>query len=72
MQVSLDELVGRTEPTSEVAIRNHGLHQLVQEVDALPDEDQRALITVMDSLVKKSQFAKVMRQRPTRARSAIR
>jgi len=44
----------------------------VQEVDALLDEDQRALMTIMDSLVKKSQFAKVMRQRPTRARSAIR
>jgi len=67
LQVTLDELVGRKETTSEVAIRNHELHQLVQEVDALPDEDQRALMTVMDGLVKKTQLAKMMRQRPARS-----
>jgi transcriptional regulator with XRE-family HTH domain len=70
LQVSLDELVGRTPQTSEVAIRNHELHQLVQEVDALPDEDQRALMTVMDGLVKKTQLAKMMRQRPPARRRA--
>lgn len=67
LQVSLDELVGRTPQTSEVAIRNPDLHHLVQEVDALPDEDQRALMTVMDGLVKKTQLAKMMRQRPMRS-----
>jgi transcriptional regulator with XRE-family HTH domain len=70
LQVTLDELVGRKETTSEVAIRNHELHQLVQEVDALPDEDQRALMTVMDGLVKKTQLAKMMRQRPPARRRA--
>ncbi len=72
LKVSLDELVGRTEPSAEVAIRNHELHQLVQAVDALPDDNQRALVTVMDGLVKKSQLAKVMRQRPGRSRAAVR
>lgn len=72
LQVSLDELVGRTEPTSEVTLRNPDLHQLVQEVDALPDEDQRALMTVMDGLVKKTQLAKLMRQRSPGRRAAIR
>ena len=65
LKVSLDELVGRSEPTTEVAIRNHALHELVQEVDALPDEDQRALMRFLDGLVKKSQLDKVMRQRPS-------
>jgi hypothetical protein len=43
----------------------------VQEVDTLPDEDQHALMTVMDGLVKKSQLAKMMQQhpRPRRARA---
>lgn len=73
LQVSLDELVGRSNTTSEVAIRNADLHQLVQEVDVLPDDDQRALITVMDGLVKKAQLNKLMQQRlggTTRLRSA--
>jgi transcriptional regulator with XRE-family HTH domain len=63
LQVSLDELVGRKDASSQVAIRNHELHQLVQQVDALPDEDQQALITVMDGLVKKTQFAQVLHSR---------
>jgi transcriptional regulator with XRE-family HTH domain len=69
LRVSLDELVGRTNTTSEVAIRNADLHQLVQEVDVLPDDDQRALITVMDGLVKKAQFNKLMQQRIGASRS---
>lgn len=73
LQVSLDELVGRSNTTSEVAIRNADLHQLVQVVDVLPDDDQRALITVMDGLVKKAQLNKLMQQRvggTTRLRSS--
>lgn len=73
LQVSLDELAGRRSTTSEVAIRNADLHQLVQEVDVLPDDDQRALITVMDGLVKNAQLNKLMQQRvggTTRLRSS--
>lgn len=66
LQVSLDELVGRKEASEHVGIRNHELHQLVQQVDGLPDEDQQALITVMDGLVKKTQLAKVLHPHTSR------
>lgn len=62
LQVSLDELVGRTKTSSEVKIRNHELHSLCQQVDNLADEDQQALIRVMDGLVKKAQMSKLMGQ----------
>lgn len=60
LQVSLDELAGRTEPSAELKIRNYELRQLCQQCDELPDEDQQALILLMDSLVKKSNMTKVM------------
>jgi len=47
LQVSLDELVGRSEATSEPAIKNTELHQLVQEVDQLPDREQQAVIVML-------------------------
>ncbi len=60
LQVSLDELAGRTAPSTDVKIRNYELHRLYQECDNLPDEDQQALIVMMDSLVKKANMTKVM------------
>jgi transcriptional regulator with XRE-family HTH domain len=60
LQVTLDELVGRKEPSAEVKIRNHELQQLYQLADQLPDADQQALIQVMDGLVKKAQLQKLM------------
>jgi transcriptional regulator with XRE-family HTH domain len=60
LQVTLDELVGRKEPSVEVKIRNHELQQLCQLADELPDADQQALIQVMDGLVKKTQLNKMM------------
>lgn len=60
LQVSLDELVGRKEPSQEIAIRNDELHRLCLRVDELPDEAQRALVVVMDGLVKKTQITKMM------------
>lgn len=73
LQVSLDELVGRKDASPQVSIRNHALHQLVQQVDALTDQDQQALITVMDGLVKKNQLAQVLNPQATRRpRSATR
>lgn len=59
LQVSLDELAGREETTSEALLRNPELHELVQQVDQLPDSDQQALIAVMDGLVKRTQIAKM-------------
>ncbi len=60
LQVDMDALVGRRPPDKELKIRNYQLHCLVQEVDQLPDEDQKALVILMDSLIKKQKFAQVM------------
>ena len=37
LQVTLDELVGRSKPSEEIKIRNYELHQLCQQADNLPD-----------------------------------
>lgn len=60
LQVTLDELAGRKPPSDDVKLKNYELHTLCQQADNLPDEDQQALILVIDSFVKKSQMAKVM------------
>ena len=60
LQVSLDELAGRVTPSHDIKIHNYELHRLYQECDHLPDEDQQALIVMMDSLVKKANMTKVM------------
>jgi len=35
LQVTLDELVGRIEPSDEIKIRNHELNKLCQQADSL-------------------------------------
>lgn len=60
LQVSLDELVGRAEPVHEPVVRNPQLHELIRQADGLPDEDQQALVQVMDGLIKKSQLNRVL------------
>jgi transcriptional regulator with XRE-family HTH domain len=60
LQVSLAELSGRDPTLHEPAVHNPKLHALLKEVDALPDEDQQALIILMDSLVKRSKINRVM------------
>ena len=62
LQVSLDELAGRQEVASDPAVHNHRLHTLWRQIDRLPDEDQEALVIVLDSLVKRAKFAKVMQE----------
>ena len=57
--VSLDELAGRKGVVSETTIRNHELNRLCRKVDQLPDEDQRALVVVLDSVVKRSRVSKL-------------
>jgi transcriptional regulator with XRE-family HTH domain len=54
LQVSLDELVGRKPLSTESRIRNHSLNALWQQADTLPDQEQQALILVIDSFVKKA------------------
>lgn len=60
LQVTLDELVGRSETSGEIKIRNHELHQLCQQADQLPDIDQQALIRILDGLVTKAQISHMM------------
>jgi transcriptional regulator with XRE-family HTH domain len=61
LDVTLDELVGRKEPDSDtLRIRNPELHSLYRQIDRLSDEDQQALVVLLDSLVKRSQFQRMM------------
>jgi transcriptional regulator with XRE-family HTH domain len=61
LEVTLDELVGRTQPEeSPLRLHNPKLHQLYREIDRLSDEDQKALVILLDSLVKRSQMGQVM------------
>lgn len=61
LDVTLDELVGRKEPDSDtLRIRNPELHSLYRQIDRLSDEDQRALVVLLDSLVKRSQLQRMM------------
>lgn len=58
--VTLDEMAGRTETTTQNIIRNPELNRLYRKVDQLSDEDQKALLVVLDSLVKRSRVSQVM------------
>lgn len=64
LQVGLDELAGRKEPSNEVKIHNYELYNLYQQVDNLPDEDQRALVLILDGLIKKTQLTKLAATTP--------
>ncbi len=59
LRVSLDELVGRAEASSEPRVRNLQLSTLYGQLDRLPDEDQKAVVIVLDSLVKRHQAEQV-------------
>jgi transcriptional regulator with XRE-family HTH domain len=63
LQVTLDELAGRTPAAAEPRIHNQELLNLYQQVDSLPDAEQQALIPVIDSFVRKTQVQKVMSRR---------
>lgn len=60
LNITLDELTGRSKATQAPVVHNPKLHSLLQEVDKLPDEDQQALIILMDSLVKRAQINRVL------------
>jgi len=63
LQVSLDELVGRSASISEPKIHNTELLNLYQQVDCLPDAAQQALVLVIDGMVKQAQMEKVVGKR---------
>ena len=61
LNVTLDELAGRQDSGGgDARIHNSELHRLYQKVDHLSDEDQKALVIVLDSLVKRSKVSRVM------------
>jgi transcriptional regulator with XRE-family HTH domain len=61
LAVSLDELAGKKPPSSsDVRIHDPRLHELYKEVDRLSPDDQQALAILLDSLVKRSQMARLL------------
>lgn len=73
LNVSLDELAGRTDVQDEARIKNAELHQLVREVDQLPDAEQQALILVIDSMVKRAKLHRMASTSPRKpATSSVR
>jgi transcriptional regulator with XRE-family HTH domain len=71
--VSLDELAGRKHAPDDARIKNPELHQLVRDVDQLPDEEQQALILVIDSMVKRAKINRMATPSPRkRATSSAR
>jgi len=60
--ISLDELAGRIETNDDIVINNQKLYELYKKVNHLSDEDQQALIILLDSLVSRSQFNQVIDQ----------
>jgi transcriptional regulator with XRE-family HTH domain len=63
LQVSLDELAGRSASITDPKIHNSELSNLYQQVDSLPDASQQALVLVIDGMVKQAQMEKVVGKR---------
>ena len=66
LQVSLDELAGRSSTISEPKIHNPELSNLYQQVDNLSDAAQQALVLVIDGMVKQAQVEKVVGKLPSK------
>lgn len=63
LQVSLDELAGRSAAITEPKIHNPELLNLYQQIDSLPDAAQQALVLVIEGMVKQAQMEKVVGKR---------
>ncbi|MDT8848922.1 helix-turn-helix transcriptional regulator [Pantoea dispersa] len=59
LQTSLDSLLG-LEPMTPPQIHNPRLQALVTQMDSLSDEDQQALIVLMDSLLKRLKMTQLL------------
>ncbi|GKW22370.1 hypothetical protein PEC302107_40990 [Pectobacterium araliae] len=59
LQMSVDALVGLEKPEAP-KIHNPKLQALYAQMDSLSDEDQQALIVLMDSLVTRTKMAKLI------------
>jgi len=66
LQVSLDELAGRSVSITEPKIHNSELLNLYQQIDSLPDASQQALVLVIDGMVKQAQMERVVGKRSKR------
>jgi transcriptional regulator with XRE-family HTH domain len=60
LDVSVDAILGRATTQAEPRLRNPKLHSLYKEVDHLSDDDQQALVVLLDSLVKRSQMNRLL------------
>jgi transcriptional regulator with XRE-family HTH domain len=67
LDITADELLGREPLRDDQLVHNQELHNLVRQVDQLSDDDQQALIAVMDGLVKRTQIGKMARGEPAAA-----
>jgi transcriptional regulator with XRE-family HTH domain len=63
--VSLDKLADRTDSHDDIVINNQKLYELYKKVNLLSDEDQQALVILLDSLVSRSQLNHVIGQSKT-------
>ncbi len=59
LQTSVDSLVGLA-PVTPPQIHNPHLQALAAQMDSLSDEDQQALIVLMDSLLKRSKMTQLL------------
>jgi transcriptional regulator with XRE-family HTH domain len=66
LQVSMDELAGRSASMIEPKIHNSELLNLYQQIDDLPDASQQALVLVIGAMVKQAQMEKVVGKRSTK------
>lgn len=60
LQVNLDELLGRAPIISKPVVRNPKLMEMYQELDHLSDEEQQAVIVLIDSLIKRAKFNEIL------------
>ena len=60
LEVNLDTLAGRSEKDDISAIHNAKLHELYKKVNELPDEEQQALIILLDSLVARATLGRLV------------
>jgi transcriptional regulator with XRE-family HTH domain len=60
LHVSVDSLVGLEDAKDKPLIHNPRLYELWLQLDSLSDEDQQALYVLVDSVLKRSQMAKLL------------
>lgn len=62
LQVSLDEVVGRTEQLSKPIVHNLKLQEIYKDLDRLSDQEQQMVIVFLDSLIKRHKFSAILRE----------